>query len=177
MPRCTRRGRRGGWWIGGCGNAGDLRHRRDGAGGVGRFGGEPHGQHGVRGAAQRHGSQPERAEGAEDVLLLEGLVDSSGGNLLQQVQLQLLLAGEDPEGEGRRGSNTGHDGEVDRSCVDASGVDQATSYPTCVGHDRKSVIQLKCCTFPSGWISQYSSTLTNSSGFDSLSGTPLQNRK
>ena len=25
------------------------------------------------------------AEGAEDVLLLEGLVDSSGGNLLQQV--------------------------------------------------------------------------------------------
>ena len=107
-------------------------------GGVGRFGGEPHGQHGVRGAEQRHGSQPERAEGAEDVLLLEGLVDSSGGNLLQQVQLQLLLAGEDPEGEGRRGSNTGHDGEVDRSCVDASGVDQATSYPTCVGHDRIS---------------------------------------
>ncbi|MGZ5978435.1 MAG: hypothetical protein ACXWNX_13415, partial [Isosphaeraceae bacterium] len=78
-------------------------------------------------AAQRHGSQPERAEGAEDVLLLEGLVDSSGGNLLQQVQLQLLLAGEDLEGEGRRGSNTGHDGEVDRSCVDARSLSENSS--------------------------------------------------
>ena len=86
-------------------------------GGVGRFVGQPHGQHGVRGAAQRDGPQPERAEGAEDVLLLEGLVDSSGGDLLQQVQLQLLLAGEDAEGEGRRGSDAGHDGEGDRSCV------------------------------------------------------------
>ena len=84
---------------GGGGDAGDLRHRRDGGGGVGRFGGEPHGQHGVRGAAQRHGPQPQRAEGAEDVLLLEGLVDSSGGDLLHDVQLQLLLAGEDAEDE------------------------------------------------------------------------------
>ena len=50
-------------------------------------------------------------------------------------------------------------------------------FQTFSGIRRKSVIQLKCCTFPSGWISQYSSTLTNSSGFDSLSGTPLQNRK
>ena len=75
------------------------------------------------------------AEGAEDVLLLEGLVDSSGGDLLQQVQFQLLLAGADAEGERRRGSDTGHDGEVDRSCVDASGVDQATGYSTCVGHN------------------------------------------
>ena len=39
----------------------------------------------------------------------------------------------------------------------------------------RSVIPLKCRTVPSGWISQYSSTLTNSSGWDSLSGTPLQN--
>ena len=64
---------------GGCGDAGDLRHGRGGGGGVGQFGGEPHGEHGVRGAAQRYGPQPERAEGAEDVLLLEGLVDSSRG--------------------------------------------------------------------------------------------------
>ena len=83
---------------GGGGDAGDLRDRRDGGGGVGRFVGEPHGQHGVRGAPQRDGPQPEREEGTEDVLLLEGLVDPSGGDLLQQVQLQLLLAGADAEG-------------------------------------------------------------------------------
>ena len=59
---------------------------------------------------------------------------NASGDHFAKHQLQLLLAGEDPEGEGRRGSNTGHDGEVDRSCVDASGVDQATSYPTCIGH-------------------------------------------
>ena len=53
------------------------------------------------------------AEGAKDVLLLEGLVDPSGGDLLQQVQLQLLLAGEDAEDEGGRRSDAGHDdGEV-----------------------------------------------------------------
>ena len=120
-------------------DAGDLRDRRDGGGGVGQFGGEPHGQHGVRGASQRDGPQPERAEGAEDVLLLEGLVDSSGGDVLHDVQLQLLLAGEDAEDESWRGSNTGHDGEVDGSCVDASGVDQATGCSTCVGHDRTSL--------------------------------------
>ena len=97
---------------GGGGDAGDLRHRRDGRGGAGRFVGEPHGQHGVRRAAQRHGPQSQRAEGAEDVLLLEGLVDPSGGDLLQQVHLQLLLANEDAEGEGGRGSDAGHDGEA-----------------------------------------------------------------
>ena len=37
------------------------------------------------------------AEGAEDVLLLEGLVGSSRGHVLHDVQLQLLLAGEDAE--------------------------------------------------------------------------------
>ena len=39
------------------------------------------------------------AEGSEDVLLLEGLVGSSGRHLLHDVQLQLLLAGEDAEDE------------------------------------------------------------------------------
>jgi hypothetical protein len=93
-------------------DAGNLRDRRDGGGGAGRIGGEPDDQHGVPGAAQRHGPQPERAEGAEDVLLLEGLMDPSGSDLLQQVQLQLLLAGEDRQGDGRGGPDTGHDGEV-----------------------------------------------------------------
>jgi hypothetical protein len=35
-----------------------------------------------------------------DLLLLEGLVDPSGGDVLQQVYLELLPAGEDAEGEG-----------------------------------------------------------------------------
>src|SRR5262249_60838322 len=74
--------RAGGGWD----DAGDLWHRRNGGGGVGGVGGEPHGQHGVRGATQRHGPQPQRAAGEEDVQLLEGLVDSSGGELLEQVQ-------------------------------------------------------------------------------------------
>ena len=39
------------------------------------------------------------AEGSEDVLLLEGLVGSSGRHFLHDVQLQLLLAGEDAEDE------------------------------------------------------------------------------
>ena len=37
--------------------------------------------------------------------------------------------------KGGDGSDTGHDGEVGGSCVDASGVDQATGCSTCVGHD------------------------------------------
>ena len=45
---------------GGCGEAGDLRDRRVGGGGVGRFGGEPDGEHVVRGASQRYGPEPER---------------------------------------------------------------------------------------------------------------------
>ena len=49
-----------------------------------RFGGEPHGEHGVRGASQRDGPEPERAEGSEDLSLLEGLAGSSGGELLQR---------------------------------------------------------------------------------------------
>ena len=98
---------------GGCGDAGDLRDRGGGGGGVGQFGCVPHGQHGVCGASQRYRPEPERAEGAEDVLLLEGLVDSSRGDVLHNVQLQLLLAGEDAEDESWRGANTSHDGKVD----------------------------------------------------------------
>src|SRR6516165_11054551 len=49
---------------------------------VGLGGGEPDGEHGVRGAAQRLGPQPERAEGADNVWLLGKLVDSLGGNIL-----------------------------------------------------------------------------------------------
>ena len=47
---------------------------------------------------RRNGTDRNRnAEGAEDVLLLEGLVGSSRGHVLHDVQLQLLLAGEDAE--------------------------------------------------------------------------------
>ena len=59
MPRCTRAEEGP---SGGCGEAGDLRDRRVGGGGVGRFGGEPDGEHVVRGASQRYGPEPERAK-------------------------------------------------------------------------------------------------------------------
>jgi hypothetical protein len=52
------------------------------------------------------------------------------------MQLRRRLAGEDAEGEGRRVSNAGHDGEADGSWADAGGVDQATSGSVGVGHDR-----------------------------------------
>src|SRR5205823_414971 len=53
------------------------------------------GEHRVRGAGERDRPQPQRAEGAEDVLLLQGLGGARGGQLLHAVQLQLLLAGAD----------------------------------------------------------------------------------
>src|SRR5262249_52696333 len=105
---------------GGGDDAGDLRHRGDGGVGGGGVGGQPHGQHGVRGGTQRGGTQPQRAGGAGEPKVLRGLVDSSGGELLQQVQLQLLLAGTDLEGGGRCGADTGHVDKVSGSCVDAT---------------------------------------------------------
>ena len=119
-------------------DTGDLRDCRDGGGEAGRLGSDPDDQHGVRGAAQRDGPQPQRAEGAEELLLLEGLVDPSGGELLQPVQRQLLLAGAHTEGRGRPRSDTGHDGEVGGSRVDANGVAQATGCAICVGHDPRN---------------------------------------
>ena len=70
------------------------------------------------------------------VLFHEGLVDSSRGHVLHDVQFQLLLDGEGAEDERWSGSNASHDGEVNGSCVDSSGVDQATGGSTCVGHYR-----------------------------------------
>ena len=60
-----------------------------------RVGGEPDGQHVVRGAAARHGPGPERAEGAEDVPVQQGLAGARGDDLLHAVPLQLLLGGPD----------------------------------------------------------------------------------
>src|SRR5579883_530521 len=95
------------------GDAGDLRCRRGGASGIGEFDGEPGGQHGVGGAPQRDRPRPERAEGAEDLLFLEGLVDSSGGHVLHDRQRQLLLAGEDLADGRRPRADPGNDSKVD----------------------------------------------------------------
>ena len=62
---------------------------------------EPADQHLVRGAAERDGPAPQRAEGAQDVHVLEGLAGSRGDDLLHDVQLQLLLAGADAQRTGR----------------------------------------------------------------------------
>ena len=90
---------------------------------------------------ERHnGTERNRnAEGEEDLLLFEGLVDSSCDHVLHDVQWQLLLAGADAEDESRWCSNPGHDGQVSGSCVVSIGVDQATSGSICVGHDRWSL--------------------------------------
>ena len=57
--------------------------------------GEPDDQHLVRGAAERHRPAPQRAEGAEDLPVQQGLAGARGDDLLHDVQLQLLLAGAD----------------------------------------------------------------------------------
>src|SRR5262249_55194976 len=63
----------------------------------------------------------------------EGLVGSSGGDVLHDVQLQLLLAGADTPDGRRPGADPGDDSEVDRSCVVTRGVAEATRCSTCVG--------------------------------------------
>ena len=50
------------------------------------------------------GPAPQREEVAEDVPILEGLAIPRGGHLLHDVQLQLLLAGEDAARADRRGA-------------------------------------------------------------------------
>ena len=67
----------------------------DSAGGVGFVAGKQGHQHGVRGETQRYGSEPKRAESAEDLLFFQGLGCTPSGHLFHDVQLQLLLAGAD----------------------------------------------------------------------------------
>jgi hypothetical protein len=50
---------------------------------------------------RQNGPQPQRPEGPQDLLLLEGLVGAPGDHVLHDVQLQFLLAGADPEDQGR----------------------------------------------------------------------------
>ena len=78
--------------------------REPGGGGAGAegVGVQPDDQHVVRGAAARDGPGPQRAEGAEDVPVQQGLAGSRGDDLLHAVQLQLLLAGADAAGSGTR---------------------------------------------------------------------------
>ena len=65
------------------------------------------------------GPPPQRAEGAEDLSILEVVAASRGGHLPEPVLLQLLLARADADRHGRRGTpgetKPGHGGRADRS--------------------------------------------------------------
>ena len=61
--------------------------------GVDGVGVQPDDQHVVRGAAARDGPAPQRAEGAEDVPVQQGLARARGDVLFHALPLQLLLGG------------------------------------------------------------------------------------
>ena len=54
--------------------------------GPGPLGVEPGGEHVIRGAAERDRPQPQRPEGPQELLLLEGLVGAPGDHVLHDVQ-------------------------------------------------------------------------------------------
>src|SRR5262249_48141524 len=96
-----------------------LRDDRRGARGAGDLEGQPGDQHDLRRARAREGPPRKRAEGAEDLSLLEGVAVSRGGHLPEPVLLQLLLARADADDHRRRGAPSetgpGDGGRADRS--------------------------------------------------------------
>ena len=115
------------------------------------------GQHLLRGAARRDGPEPVQPEGPQDRRLPEGLGRASGGDAVQPLQLQLLLAGPHAAGAWVRGAVAGanaRDGRrADRSRVAAIRVVGLPRRATKVGHHPRSGPQsfwtdLLCsCTF------------------------------
>ena len=69
---------------------------------AGGLDGQRYDHHVVRRAASWDGSRPQRAEGAENEPVQQGLAGTRGDDLLHQVQRQLLLGGPDAPAEGRR---------------------------------------------------------------------------
>ena len=67
---------------------------------LGESGGQSGGEHVVRRAAERDRPAPQRAEGAEDVPVQQGLAGARGDDVLDAVWLQLLLVRADAAGQG-----------------------------------------------------------------------------
>ena len=83
--------------------------------------------------------QPQRSEGAEELLLLEGLGSASSGDVLHDVQLQLLLAGSDSSSAGESDepvarTDTSDGRWIDRPCLVVSRVVGLPDCSTKVGH-------------------------------------------
>src|SRR5690606_10996543 len=99
------------------------------------------------GAAERDGPAPERAEGPEDVPILEGVGGTRVDDALHAVELQLLLAGADARGQGRGGpmapEDAGDGGGADRPRLDACGVGHPTRHSTVEGQHRGSPAEEK----------------------------------
>src|SRR5262249_46201214 len=138
-------------WRAACGDArGDvLRHRaqdaRAGAGGLGggagglrRVGRGRGREHVVPGAAQRDGPPPQRPQGAEDLSVQQGLGGTRGGDLLDAVQLQLLLARPHaPAGRPGVGIPPAHAGDgsrLDGPRLDSGGMGGLPWRSTLTGH-------------------------------------------
>lgn len=117
---------------------GDLRHgvRRDG--GLGRVASEQGHQHGLCGTPQRDRPQPQREEGPQDLLFLEGLGRASSRDLLHYVQLQFLLGcANAPRTDSRWpvvSANPSHGRRPDGSCLAPFRVAGVSSRTTIVGH-------------------------------------------
>src|SRR5262249_59204704 len=119
--------------------------------------GQPGDQHGVRGAPERDRSAPQRAEGPQDLSLLEGLAVSRGGHLLGPLLLQLLLAGADAGLRGwrrpPREANTGDGGGIDRPRLVDVRVAVTPSSATLLSHEGFSGLAHRVCT-PSGSVNR-----------------------
>ena len=101
--------------------------------------GEPGDQHVVRGAAERDGPAPQRPEGPQDVPVQQGLAVSRGGDLPDDVRLQLLLAGADAADQGRSRAlaeaKPGDGGRAGGSCLVDPRMAGVPIRATLIGHE------------------------------------------
>ena len=117
-----------------------LGSQAGGGPGVEGVGVQPDDQYVVRGASARDGPGPQRAEGAEDVQVQQGLAGSRGDDLFHAVQRQLLLGGADVAPAPCRwplaASDPRDGGGLGRSRVVAQGVADLPCRSVILRHDR-----------------------------------------
>ena len=98
-------------------------------------------EHVLRGAAQRDGPAPQRRKGRKTYGFSKDWDVHEAVTCFTHVQLQLLLAGADPAGEGRAGAlaeaDAGDGRRASRSRLDAHRMGHPTCYSTVGGHHQR----------------------------------------
>ena len=103
-------------------------------------------QHILRGAAQRHTSEPQRTEGSQELLFLQGYAGARVRHLLNNVRI--MLAGADAAGSKEHSTavaaeNPSHGGRIDGLCLVIGGVDRPNERSTKVGHQGSLGFEVK----------------------------------